>query len=60
MAKENNKTPQKKPKFSSWWIYGLIAVFANWISIFWQWELNFHPKDNHLRITTIPEDRRYC
>ncbi len=26
MAKENNNTPQKKPKFSSWWIYGLIAV----------------------------------
>jgi cell division protease FtsH len=26
MAKENNNTPQKKPKFSSWWIYGLIAI----------------------------------
>ncbi len=27
MAKENNNnTPQKRPKFSSWWIYGLIAV----------------------------------
>lgn len=25
MAKEN-KTPQKKPKFSAWWIYGLIAI----------------------------------
>ncbi|MDH3697394.1 MAG: ATP-dependent zinc metalloprotease FtsH [Flavobacteriaceae bacterium] len=25
MAKEN-KTPQKKPKFNAWWIYGLIAV----------------------------------
>ena len=25
MAKEN-KTPPKKPRFSSWWIYGLIAV----------------------------------
>lgn len=25
MAKDNNTTP-KKPKFSSWWIYGLIAV----------------------------------
>ena len=25
MAKDNN-TPQKKPKFSSWWIYGLIAI----------------------------------
>ena len=25
MAKEN--TPQKKPRFSSWWIYGLIIVF---------------------------------
>ncbi|MGB5691566.1 MAG: ATP-dependent zinc metalloprotease FtsH [Flavobacteriaceae bacterium] len=25
MSKENN-TPQKKPKFSSWWIYGLIAI----------------------------------
>ena len=25
MAKENNSTP-KKPKFSSWWIYGLVAV----------------------------------
>lgn len=26
MAKDN-KTPQNKPKFSSWWIYGLIIVF---------------------------------
>ena len=26
MAKDNNTNP-KKPKFSSWWIYGLIAVF---------------------------------
>ncbi|MDC6354685.1 MULTISPECIES: ATP-dependent zinc metalloprotease FtsH [unclassified Robiginitalea] len=26
MAKDN-KTPQKKPRFSSWWIYGLIIVF---------------------------------
>ncbi|MDV7140936.1 ATP-dependent zinc metalloprotease FtsH [Maribacter sp. TH_r10] len=26
MAKDNNTTP-KKPKFSSWWIYGLIAIF---------------------------------
>ncbi|QXP55856.1 ATP-dependent metallopeptidase FtsH/Yme1/Tma family protein [Cellulophaga sp. HaHa_2_95] len=25
MAKENNTSP-KKPKFSSWWIYGIIAV----------------------------------
>ncbi len=25
MAKDNNTSP-KKPKFSSWWIYGLIAV----------------------------------
>ena len=25
MAKDN--TPQKKPRFSSWWIYGLIIVF---------------------------------
>ena len=25
MSKENN-APQKKPRFSSWWIYGLIAV----------------------------------
>ncbi|NNK74470.1 MAG: ATP-dependent zinc metalloprotease FtsH [Maribacter sp.] len=25
MAKDNNTTP-KKPKFSSWWIYGLIAI----------------------------------
>ena len=25
MAKEN-KTPQKKPRFSAWWIYGLIAM----------------------------------
>lgn len=25
MAKEN-KTPPKKPRFTSWWIYGLIAV----------------------------------
>jgi len=26
MAKENSNTNPKKPKFSSWWIYGLIAV----------------------------------
>lgn len=26
MSKEN-KTPQKKPRFSSWWIYGLIFLF---------------------------------
>ncbi len=26
MAKDKNTTP-KKPKFSSWWIYGLIAIF---------------------------------
>ena len=26
MAKDNN-TPQKKPRFSSWWIYGIIIVF---------------------------------
>ncbi|WP_297691348.1 ATP-dependent zinc metalloprotease FtsH [uncultured Eudoraea sp.] len=26
MAKDND-TPQKKPRFSSWWIYGLIAIF---------------------------------
>ena len=26
MAKENN-TPQKKPRFNAWWIYGLIAIF---------------------------------
>ena len=25
MAKDNNTTP-KKPKFSSWWIYGIIAI----------------------------------
>jgi cell division protease FtsH len=25
MAKDTN-TPQKKPKFSSWWIYGIIAI----------------------------------
>ncbi|HUH47690.1 MAG TPA: ATP-dependent metallopeptidase FtsH/Yme1/Tma family protein, partial [Arenibacter sp.] len=25
MAKENNTNP-KKPKFNSWWIYGIIAV----------------------------------
>jgi cell division protease FtsH len=26
MAKDNNNTNAKKPKFSSWWIYGLIAI----------------------------------
>ena len=26
MAKDNNSTNSKKPKFNSWWIYGLIAV----------------------------------
>ncbi|MGB5645793.1 ATP-dependent zinc metalloprotease FtsH [Muriicola sp.] len=34
MAKENNSTPQKKPKFSSWWIYGLIAVLLIGFNIF--------------------------
>lgn len=23
----DNKTPQRKPRFSSWWIYGLIIIF---------------------------------
>lgn len=26
MAKDNNTNNAKKPKFSSWWIYGLIAI----------------------------------
>lgn len=26
MSKEN-KTPQKKPRFSSWWVYGMIFLF---------------------------------
>ncbi|WP_350287808.1 ATP-dependent zinc metalloprotease FtsH [uncultured Croceitalea sp.] len=26
MAKENNSNTPKKPRFSSWWIYGIIAV----------------------------------
>jgi cell division protease FtsH len=26
MAKDNNSTNSKKPKFNTWWIYGLIAV----------------------------------
>ena len=27
MATDNNNNPQKKPRFSSWWIYGIIIVF---------------------------------
>ncbi|MCJ7466189.1 MAG: ATP-dependent zinc metalloprotease FtsH [Maribacter sp.] len=33
MAKDNNTTP-KKPKFSSWWIYGLIAMLLIGFQIF--------------------------
>lgn len=33
MAKENNTTP-KKPKFSSWWIYGLVAVLLIGFQVF--------------------------
>lgn len=33
MAKENNTTP-KKPKFSSWWIYGLVAVLLIGFQLF--------------------------
>ncbi len=33
MAKDNNSTP-KKPKFSSWWIYGLIAILLIGFQIF--------------------------
>ncbi len=33
MAKDTN-TPQKKPRFSSWWIYGLIIVFLIGYQIF--------------------------
>ena len=28
MAKDN-KVPQKKPRFSAWWIYGLIALLLH-------------------------------
>ena len=33
MAKENSSTP-KKPKFSSWWIYGLVAVLLIGFQLF--------------------------
>lgn len=33
MAKEKNTTP-KKPKFSSWWIYGLVAVLLIGFQLF--------------------------
>ncbi|MFK5971893.1 MAG: ATP-dependent zinc metalloprotease FtsH [Flavobacteriaceae bacterium] len=33
MAKDNN-TSSKKPKFGSWWIYGLIAIFLIGFQIF--------------------------
>lgn len=33
MAKENSTTP-KKPKFSSWWIYGLVAVLLIAFQVF--------------------------
>ncbi len=33
MAKENNTSP-KKPKFSSWWIYGLVAVLLIGFQLF--------------------------
>ncbi|MEK6151667.1 ATP-dependent zinc metalloprotease FtsH [Flavobacteriaceae bacterium 3-367] len=34
MAKDNNNTSPKKPKFSSWWIYGLIAVLLIGVQFF--------------------------
>ena len=33
MAKEN-KTSPNKPKFSSWWIYGLVAVLLIGFQLF--------------------------
>ncbi|MBQ4916168.1 ATP-dependent zinc metalloprotease FtsH [Maribacter sp. MMG018] len=33
MAKENNTNP-KKPKFSSWWIYGIVAVLLIGFQLF--------------------------
>tara|TARA_R110002051_G_scaffold241712_1_gene302064 strand:+ start:33332 stop:35335 length:2004 start_codon:yes stop_codon:yes gene_type:complete len=33
MAKENNTSP-KKPKFNSWWIYGIIAILLIGFQIF--------------------------
>ena len=39
MAKDND-TPQKKPRFSSWWIYGLIAIFLIAFQFFGSGNLN--------------------
>jgi len=53
MAKENNNTPQKKPKFSSWWIYGLIAVLLIAFNFFGSGSLNSAKK------TTTSELQQY-
>ncbi len=53
MAKENNNTPQKKPKFSSWWIYGLIAVLLIAFNIFGSGNLS------STRKTTTSELQQY-
>jgi len=53
MAKENNNTQQKKPKFSSWWIYGLIAVLLIGFNIFGSGNLS------STRKTTTSELQQY-
>ncbi len=52
MAKDNNTSP-KKPKFSSWWIYGLIAVFLIAFQFFGSGNLNSTKK------TTTSELQEY-
>jgi len=53
MAKENNNTPQKKPKFSSWWIYGLIVILILSFQFFGSGNLNSTKK------TTTSELQQY-
>ena len=53
MAKENKNTPQKKPKFSSWWIYGLVAVLLIGFNFFGSGNLS------STRKTTTSELQQY-
>ena len=52
MAKDNN-TSSKKPKFSSWWIYGLIAILLIGFQIFGSGNLS------NTKTTTTSELQEY-
>ncbi len=52
MAEENKnkKTDSKKPKPSSYWIYGAIILMFYCNPDFWRWKLDTTRKNNTIRI----------